>query len=134
YARATRRFDYSLGERDLGPVTLVLLLERLQELGGRLQLIVGADSGRKPQETLALERLLRRGGLVVGRQVQPLEAMLIVAPNFALLSSAPVSATSGQIGFICTTGEPRRAIERGFGELWRMGIPLASRGIQPHAG
>jgi hypothetical protein len=134
YSRATRRFDYSLGERDLGPVTLVVLLERLQELGGRLQLIVAANSAQNPQDMLALERLLRRGGTVVGRQVPTLEGMLIVAPNFALLSSAAASATSGQVGFICTAGEPLRAIERGFGELWRMGIPLTSPGTEQHAG
>src|SRR5437870_4655989 len=36
FPRATRRFDYSLGERDLGPVTLPLLLERYVEIGARL--------------------------------------------------------------------------------------------------
>ena len=134
YTRATRRFDYSLGERDFGAVTLVVLLERLQELGGRLQLVVAAENAQNPQEALALERLVRRGGFFVGRQVRNLEAMMVVAPNFALLASAPASASDGQVGFICTRGESRRAIERGFGELWRLGIPLTSPGTEPHVG
>src|SRR5439155_19150636 len=102
YPRATRRFDYSLGERDLGAVTLVVLLERLQELGGRLQLIVAAENAQNPQEALALERLVRHGGGFVGRQVRNLEAVMVVAPKFALLASAPASASDGQVGFICT--------------------------------
>ncbi len=128
YARATRRFDLALGERDLGPVTLPLILERYLELGGRIELLLGkpADRSLGRQTDQGVGAMIGQFPSLVARAAAQVDALLAVGPGFGLVASAAVLARegpSGDVGVLTRDPSFRRELGRAFDELWRGGQP-----------
>jgi hypothetical protein len=128
YVRATRRFDLALGERDLGPVTLPLILERYLELGGRVELLVGtpADRSIRRQTEQGIDALARRFPDLVGRVAERIDVLVVTGPGFGLVASAAVLAgegPSGDVGVLTRDPGFRRELGQAFDDLWRSARP-----------
>lgn len=121
YARATRRFDFTLGERDLGPVTLPVLLERHLEVGGRLDLLLATDgeAGRRQTEQ-TVARLLARAGRCDLRGLARLDQVFVIAPGFAFLAPAALGGADDAAGVLATGAAATREFAAGFEGLWRV--------------
>jgi len=133
HARITGRFQRSLGERELRPVTLPELLARYIDIGGVVDVITRNDA--PAAEQLASDERLsalvaRAPTRVQWRKVDGARALLVVAAGFALFApwrppgdQGGVSGGTGEMGLLMLGEEARRELERGFEELWRRARP-----------
>lgn len=127
YARATRRFGFTLGDRDLGSVTLPALLERHLEVGGRLDLLLatGGEAGRQTEQVVT--RLASRAGRCDVRGLARLDQVLVTAPGFAFLAPSAIGSSDNAAGVLATGEATTREFAAGFEGLWQVAGAWAAR-------
>lgn len=145
YAHKIRRFDFTLGERDLGPVTLPVLIERYLEIGGRVDLLVCSSSAAIASplpywSDQTVGRLVARFPRLACRVVAHLDALLVVAPRFCLVASAAAlhagdaaEVGSGDVGVLDGGPDLRRQCAHSYDTLWRSAIIWTERRDGEHA-
>ena len=126
YPRATHRFALAVGAREHGALTLPILLERYLGLGEQVDLLTTIATGAAGRQTeAALARLTGRSPRCSARIATELDAVLAVAPSFALLASGARQgwAGGGDAGVLALGPALRRGIADGFDGLWRGAVP-----------